>query len=191
MAERIRVSEQDDSTSLLIGDRRLTVHHGDLIQLAADALVCPVDPTLDVRAGLAKDIMEASGGAARDERPLLPEPMGKVVVLPGGELKAKYIFLSVLLGERDPEKMQSCIRQAVDRSIRYAEFLRLKTVAFPLLGSAANKPPFNFIARHMIEEATQYLTRRKTRLKLVLFSINNADAYKAFRREARSLASNK
>lgn len=188
MPERIGLRETDGSTSLLFGDRKLTVHQGDVLNLAADALVCPVGPSLDVSTGLARIIVDAAGAEPRDASPMVTSPFGNVVVLPGGNLRAKYIFLSVLLGERGLDQMQMAIRQAVDRSIHYAEFLRLKSIAFPLLGSAAGAPPFHFVARQMIEEVAQYLARRKTRLKMVLFSIHNADAYTAFRREARSLS---
>jgi O-acetyl-ADP-ribose deacetylase (regulator of RNase III) len=188
MSERISLTETDGSTSLLFGDRKLTVHQGDVLNLAADALVCPVGPSLSTNTGLAKIIVDAADIEPRDASPTLKSPFGNVVVLPGGKLRAKYIFLSVLLGERGLDNLQTSIRQAVDRSIHYAEFLRLKSIAFPLLGSAAGAPPFQFVARQMIEEVAQYLSRRKTRLKMILFSTHNAAAYTAFRREARSLS---
>jgi len=188
MTERIRLNEAESNTSLVFGDRKLTVYSGCVMDLATDALVCPVDRSLNVRTGLAQIIVDAAGSAPREERPQTREPFGKVIVLPGGDLKARYIFLSVLLGERGQDKIQSSIREAVDRSIRYAEFLRLKSVAFPLLGSAKDAPPFEAVARVMLEEVAQYMSKRKTRLKAILFSINNTQAYGAFRREARSLA---
>lgn len=183
----VSLSEVSGSTRLVFGDRRLIVDNSDLETLAADAFVCPVDCTLDVTRGLAKILNDAAGGLTR-ERPALNEPYGKVIVLPAGNLRAKYVFMSVLLGERGLDKIQLSIRQAVDRCIHYAEFLRLKSIAFPLLGSALDLPPYEFVARQMMEEVAQYMRRRKTRLKLVLFSIRNPDAFEAFRKEARSLA---
>jgi O-acetyl-ADP-ribose deacetylase (regulator of RNase III) len=183
----ISLSEVGGSTRLAFGDRRLIVDNSDLATLTADAFVCPVDPTLDVRHGLAKILNDAAGGLPR-ERPAINEPFGKVIVLPGGNLRAKYVFLSVLLGERGLDKIKISIRQAVDRSIQYAEFLRLKSIAFPLLGSALALPPYEFVARQMLEEVAQYLRRRRTRLKLVVFSIRNPEAFGAFRKEARDLA---
>ena len=185
----VSLSEVGNSTRLIFGDRRLVVDNADLTTLAADAFVCPVSPSIDTRQGLARILSDAAGGGlGRDERPTIHEPYGKVIVVPGGNLRAKYVFLSVLLGERGVDKIRLSIRQAVDRSIHYAEFLRLKSLAFPLLGSALDLPPYEFVARQMLEEVAQYMRRRKTRLKLVMFSIRNPEAFDAFRKEARAIA---
>ena len=184
----VSLSEVGSSTRLIFGDRRLVVDNADLTTLAADAFVCPVSPSIDTRQGLAKILNDAAGGLSREATSAVHEPYGKVIVVPGGHLKAKYVFLSVLLGERGLDKMKLSIRQAVDRCIHYAEFLRLRSVAFPLLGSALDLPPYEFVARQMLEEVAQYMRRRKTRLKLVMFSIRNPEAFDAFRKEARALA---
>jgi O-acetyl-ADP-ribose deacetylase (regulator of RNase III) len=103
-------------------------------------------------------------------------------------MQVKYIFMTVLLGEKELDKMRMAIRQAVNRTIRYAEFLRLKSIAFPVLGNPRSTPPYNYIAREMLEDVTKYFNRRSTKLKLILFSVFNADAYSAFCREARHIA---
>ncbi len=154
----------------------------------ADAIVCPVDPALDFRCGVARVISQAAGPSIRSSRPDFPEPYGKVVVLPAGNLKAKYIFLSVLLGEKNLDKFRGSIRQAVERTIRYAEFLRLKSIAFPVLGSPKTAPPYNFIAHEMMEHVVQYFRCRNTKISAVLFSIFNAEAYEAFRQEAKEFS---
>ncbi len=184
----IRLIEEDRQLCLVIGERKLTMHNGDVLSLAADALVCPVDQNLDFRAGIARIISQAAGKGIRKDRPSLPEPYGKVVVLPGGNLKVKYIFLSVIVGEKGPERMKTSIRQAVERTIRYAEFLRLKSIAFPVLGSSHAAAPYDFIAREMLEEVTRYFQRRNTRLNAILFSVFNPQAFEAFRREAKDIA---
>jgi len=184
----VSLSEVGNTTRLVFGDRRLIVDNTDLATLSADALVCPVSPACDTRTGLAGVLNGAAGGLSREGRPMVHEPYGKVIVLPAGNLKAKYVFLTVLLGERGLDKVKLSIRQAVDRSIHYAEFLRLKSIAFPFLGSALELPSYEFVARQMLEEVALYMRRRKTRLKLVLFSIRNPEAFEAFRKEARSLA---
>jgi O-acetyl-ADP-ribose deacetylase (regulator of RNase III) len=188
MALPIRLSQQKQSMSLLMGERKLIMHHGDVTSLQADALVCPVDQNLDFRSGVARAISVAAGKDLKTQRPVFPEPYGKVVVLPGGQMQVKYIFMTVLLGEKELDKMRMAIRQAVNRTIRYAEFLRLKSIAFPVLGNPRSTPPYNYIAREMLEDVTKYFNRRSTKLKLILFSVFNADAYSAFCREARHIA---
>jgi O-acetyl-ADP-ribose deacetylase (regulator of RNase III) len=150
--------------------------------------VCPVNPDLDFRSGLARIVSGSAGKQTRSQRPLCPEPYGKVIVLPGGQLRVKYVFLTVLLGERGVDKIRLSIRQSVERAIRYAEFLRLKTIAFPVLGSASEALPYSFVAREMLENVTQYYQRRNTKLKAILFSAFNADAFEALKREAKSIA---
>lgn len=188
MAYPIHLDEQNDDLNLLIGERKLCIHQGDILSVSADALVCPVDQNLDFRSGIARQISRSAGKTTRSERPLSPEPFGKVVVLPGGNLKVKYLFLAVLVGERGIEKMRHSIRLAVDRSIRFAEFLRLKSVAFPTLGCPEQTPPYRFIAKEMMEEVVKYFQRRNTKINAILFSTYNNDAYAAFKEKARELA---
>jgi O-acetyl-ADP-ribose deacetylase (regulator of RNase III) len=184
----IQIKETDKSIQLLVGERKLTLHQEDILSLTADALVCPVDPTLSFRAGLARVISQAAGKNVRTERPLSPEPYGKVVVLPGGDLKVKFIFLTVLLGERGADKMRLSIAQAVDRTIRYAEFLKLKTIAFPVLGCPQTTPSYNIVAQEMFQNVIRYYQKRNTKLKTILFSAFNTEAFEAFRETAKNMA---
>lgn len=188
MSHSVQFIEKDKQISLLIGERKLFLHKGDILTLCADALVCPVDQNLDFSSGLAHVISQAAGKKIHKERPLVPEPYGKVVVLPGGQLKVKYIFFTVLYGERGVDKIRISIRQAVERTIRYAEFLRLKSIAFPVLGDPQTAPPYDFIAREMIEDAIKYFQQRKTKLKAIFFSAFNTQAFDALSKEARQIA---
>ena len=187
MGHQVHLDELKDQLNLSIGERKIGIHNGDLLSLKAEALVCPVNPTLDFRTGLAKVVSQAAGKSIHKERPLVPEPFGKVVVLPGGKLNVKYIFLTVLYGEKGTEKIRMSIRQGVDRAIRYAEFLRLKSIAFPVLGDPEAKPDYNFVAQEMLQDAMLYFQRRNTKLKVILFSAYNPQAYEALKKEARQL----
>ncbi len=180
-------NEADGSFQLLLGEKKLSVHSGDLMSLTADALVCPVDANLNCESGLAKEVMSQAGRQSQVQKPILPEPYGKVIVMPGGKLKTKYLFLTVLLGERGLDKMKLSISQAVDRAIRYAEFLRLKSIAFPVLGSPQEAPPYDFVAHQMMENITQYFNRRNTKIKAILFSAYNPQAFSALQKEAKNL----
>jgi O-acetyl-ADP-ribose deacetylase (regulator of RNase III) len=104
------------------------------------------------------------------------------------KLQAQYLFLTVLLGERGLDKMKLSISHAVDRAIRYAEFLRLKSIAFPVLGSPRESPPYNFVAHQMLENVVTYFNRRNTKIKAILFSAYNADALSALQEEAKNIS---
>jgi O-acetyl-ADP-ribose deacetylase (regulator of RNase III) len=186
MSVPIKLIEKDNSMSLLVGDRKFSVFQGDVLNLQADALVCPVDTNLDMRSGIARVIAKGAGAAIKKDRPQFPEPMGKVVVLSGGKLKVKYLFLTVVLGEKDHHNLKICIRQAIDRAIRYAEFLRLKSIAFPVLGCPKAAPSYNMVAREMLEDVAKYFRRRHTKIQSILMSAFNEEAFNAFKREARS-----
>jgi O-acetyl-ADP-ribose deacetylase (regulator of RNase III) len=188
MPPPFRLLEDKDSLCLQIGEKKLTVVFGDITTLEADAIVCPVDRSLDFRSGLARVVSQAAGAGVRVQRPVFPEPYGKVVVLPPGKLKSKYLFLSVLLGETEPALAQAAIRQSVERTILYGEFLRLKSIAFPVMGTLKNNLPYTTIATDMLCEVIQYLRRRKTQLESVTFSIFNPTAYQIFCEQAKSLA---
>jgi O-acetyl-ADP-ribose deacetylase (regulator of RNase III) len=186
----IRLKEEKETLSLFIGEKKLHVFKGDILTLEADAIVCPVDRSLDFRSGLARIISQAAGAAVRVERPSFPEPYGKVVVLPPGKLKAKYLFLTVLLGETEPPLAQASIRQAIERTVLYAEFLRLKSIAFPVMGTLKNCLPYTAIATDMLGEVVQHLRKRKTRLESIHFSVFNPTAYDIFCDKAKDISLN-
>ncbi len=184
----VKITERDNSLSLFIGDRKFNVFQGDVLDLPAEAIVCPVGPEMDFKSGLARIVCQAAGGnELRKERPVFPEPFGKVVVLPGGRLKAKYIFLAVILGELDHDRMRLYIRQAVDRAIRYAEFLRLKSLSFPVLGCPRSNPAYSLVAKEMLEDMLQYFHRRNTKLKSIFLSAFNSDAYQTLKNQVKFL----
>lgn len=185
----IRLTENHQTLHLHIGENKLTIQLSDITTLTADAIVCPVNQNMDTNTGVAKIIIHEAGRAVRSQKPHFREPFGKVVVLPGGKLNARYIFMTVLIGERGLDKMRLSISQAVDRAIRYGEFLRIKSIAFPVMGSTETLPPYDFIARQMLENVFFYFQRRNTRVKNVIFSIFNADAFDMFKSEAQALAS--
>ena len=41
MQRAIHLKENKDTLSLLIGEKKLNLHHGDITSLVADAIVCP------------------------------------------------------------------------------------------------------------------------------------------------------
>ncbi|MCG3206024.1 MAG: hypothetical protein KCHDKBKB_02750 [Elusimicrobia bacterium] len=180
------INEKGEAT-LQIGEKILSLHKGEITDLAVDALVCPVNPSLDFSMGLAKIVSQAAGKELLKERPLAPEPLGKVVVMPGGKLKAKFIFLTVVVGEKNIDKLKFSIGQAIDRAIRYAEFLRLKSIAFPVLGDPRTKPSYDLVASEMIENVFKYFQRRNTKVKAIFFTAYNGKAFDALKKGARSL----
>jgi len=184
----VKITERDNSISLFIGDRKFNLFQGDVLDLQADALVCPVDQGLDFRSGLARVIAQAAGGhEIRNEKPLFPEPFGKVVVLPGGKLNVKYLFLAVILGESSHDRLRLYIRQAVDRAIRYAEFLRLQSIAFPVLGCPKSNPSYSLVAKEMLEDVFQYFNRRHTKIKSIFLSAFNSEAYQTLKNQVKFL----
>lgn len=188
MALPVRFNDEKDKSTLLIGERKLSIVNGEVMDLPVDAIVCPIDPGLDFNSGLAKILSQAAGKVIQKERPLAPEPYGKVVVLPGGNLKAKYLFFTVVCGEKNLDKMRLSISQAVDRAIRYAEFLRIKSIAFPVMGDPKTQPPYDLVAHEMIENVLKYFQRRNTKVKAIFFSAFNGPAYTALKKEAQQQA---
>jgi len=186
----LKFIESDRSVKLLVGERQLTMYNGDIMHLTADALVCPVNPHLDTRSGLARVICQSAGEKITHHLPMVSEPYGKVVVLPGGSLKVKYIFLTVVLGEKESEKIRLCIQRAIERAIRYAEFLRLRSIAFPVLGSPLFSPSYNLVANEMVLTVAKYFHRRNKKLQAIFFSAYNQSAFEAFCKEAKYLVEN-
>ena len=161
---------------------KIEVHQGDITQLELDALVNAANNRLWMGGGVAGALKRAGGPEIEAEAIKKgPIPIGEAVVTGAGKLKAKYVIHAAVMGQylqTDTEK----IRQATRNSLRRADELGLKSIAFPALGTGVGGFPLNECARIMIGEVRQYSTK-KTSLEKVVFVLFDPTAYQVFKRE--------
>jgi len=182
-------TKQKKPLKLNVGNNQILLHHGNMLDCTAEAMVCPTNRDLNTESGLARLILDAAGPSSERQKPHTSEPLGKVVVLPGGHLKSKFIFLTVVEGEQNSKKLKTTVRQAVDRAIRYAEFLHLSSLAFPVLGAAHHQPPYDEVAEEISTYVIAYFTKRTSRITPVFFSAYQQQASDALTSEIQDILS--
>ncbi|MCL5266026.1 MAG: macro domain-containing protein [Chloroflexi bacterium] len=160
----------------------ISLFQGDITELATDAIVNAANNHLWMGAGVAGAIKRAGGQEIEDEAVKKgPIPVGEAVVTHAGRLKAEYVIHAAVMGldlTTDAHK----IRAATVNSLRRAEELGLKSIAFPALGTGVGGFPLDEAAEIMIGAVRDHLSR-PTSLEEVVFALRGHDAYHAFERK--------
>ena len=161
---------------------KIEVYRGDITQLELDALVNAANNRLWMGGGVAGAIKRAGGTEIEAEAIKKgPIPVGEAAVTGAGRLKAKHIIHAAVMGQdlkTDAEK----VRQATRNSLRRADELGIKSIAFPALGTGVGGFPLEECAGVMISEVHQY-SAGKTGLEKVVFVLFGQPAYQAFEQE--------
>jgi O-acetyl-ADP-ribose deacetylase len=152
---------------------------GDIIAFEAEALVNAANNHLWMGSGVA-GALKRNGGIQIEEEAVRQGPIkiGEAVVTGAGRLKAKYVIHAAVMGQ-DLSTDANKIRTATLNSLRLAEELGIKSVAFPALGTGVGKFPVTECARIMVSAVREY-TAALTNLGKVSFVLYNKEALRAF-----------
>jgi O-acetyl-ADP-ribose deacetylase (regulator of RNase III) len=158
---------------------------GDIAQQDADAIVNAANNRLWMGAGVAGAIKRAGGREIEEEAVAKgPIPIGEAVVTGGGRLKARHVIHAAVMG-RDLRTDADKIRQATQNTLRRADELALKSIAFPALGTGVGGFPLEECARIMLDVVRRH-SARGTSLERVIFVLYDEPAYQTFERVWRS-----
>ena len=158
---------------------------GDIAQQDADAIVNAANNHLWMGAGVAGAIKRAGGSEIEREAVAKgPIPIGEAAVTGAGRLKARYVIHAAVMG-RDLRTDADKIRQATQNSLRRADELALKSIAFPALGTGVGGFPLDECARIMLDVVHGH-SADGTSLERVVFVLYDEPAYQAFERVWRS-----
>ena len=133
-------------------------------------------------AGVAGAIRRAGGPAIQEECDKIgPIPVGEAAITTGGNLKAKYVIhaASMSLGSKTTAES---LRQSTKNSLLRAEEKKLKTIAFPAIGTGVAGFPLRDCAKIMFEVVTEHL-KGETSLEKVYFVLYGKEAFEAFKKE--------
>ncbi len=170
-----------DSTAheYLIGSTRLRLVQGDLTVLAVDAIVNAANDRLWMGGGVAGAIKRRGGAEIEQEATRLgPIPIGEAVATGAGRLPVRYVIHAVTMGQ-DLATNERYIRAATRSALRVAETLRLRSVAFPALGTGVGGFPLDRAAAAMLEETAAHV-RAGSRLFEVVFALYDEQAFVAY-----------
>jgi O-acetyl-ADP-ribose deacetylase (regulator of RNase III) len=159
----------------------ITLVKGDIAQQDADAIVNAANNHLWMGAGVAGAIKRAGGQEIEREAVAKgPIPIGEAAVTGAGHLKARYVIHAAVMG-RDLRTDADKIRQATQNSLRRADELALKSIAFPALGTGVGGFSLEECARIMLDVVQGHGTGDIT-LERVVFVLYDEPAYQAFER---------
>ena len=148
------------------------VTYGDITQQTVDGLVSSDDNFLSMGGGVSMAILNAGGELIREEvRKHIPMDIGGVAVTSAGKLPAKYIFHAVTIDYTNLiYPSEKSIRAATLKCMQLADDLRVRTIAFPALGTGTGGFPFQLAAEVMTRTIADYLIG-KTSIELVILTL--------------------
>ena len=160
----------------------IQVREGDISQCEADALVNAANNHFWMGGGVAGALKRA-GGVEIEEQAMMQGPVavGKVVVTGAGRLKARYVIHAAVMGQ-DLLTDAAIIKTATENSLRCADAMKCKSIAFPALGTGVGGFSFEECAHIMIQVVREY-ARGKTGLEKVIFMLYGEPAYSVFEGE--------
>lgn len=155
---------------------------GDITEQTVDAIVNAANNHLWMGGGVAGAI-KRKGGTIIEEEAIKkgPIPIGEAVITQAGRLKSKYVIHAAVMGQdlaTDAEK----IRNATKNSLKRASELKIKSIAFPALGTGVGGFPMKECARIMIEEVQNFIKQKKE-LEKIIFVLFDQPAYDTFLQE--------
>jgi O-acetyl-ADP-ribose deacetylase (regulator of RNase III) len=164
---------------LTLNNTTIKLHQGDITEFEADAIVNAANNHLWMGAGVAGAIKRKGGQIIEDEAVKLgPIPIGEAVATSAGKLKAKYVIHAAGMGT-DLKTDETKIRSATLNSLKRAEELKIKSIAFPSIGTGVGAFPIARAAGIMLEEAIEKI-KSGCSLDLIAFVLYEKNAYAAF-----------
>jgi O-acetyl-ADP-ribose deacetylase (regulator of RNase III) len=159
---------------------------GDIAQQEADAVVNAANNHLWMGAGVAGAIKRAGGREIEAEAVAKgPIPIGEAVATGAGRLRARHVIHAAVMGQ-DLRTDADKIRRSTLATLRCADELGLKSIAFPALGTGVGGFSLEECARVMLDAVEAHAAAGTTGLEQVVLVLYDVPAYQAFQRVWRS-----
>jgi O-acetyl-ADP-ribose deacetylase len=175
-----------DSSSANRFAERIIVQRGDLTEMETDAIVNAANNDLQLGGGVAGAIRRKGGDAIQREcNEIGSIPVGSAAITGGGNLKAPFVIhaASMQLGGSTSAKD---LRSSTAIALKIAADKKLKTIAFPAVGTGIAGFPMRECAEIMMEEAAKHLSG-VTSIEKIYFVLFDDDARKIFESAAREI----
>jgi O-acetyl-ADP-ribose deacetylase (regulator of RNase III) len=169
-----------------IGEK-IVVMQGDLTEMDVDAVVNAANNDLQLGGGVAGAIRRKGGDAIQRECDAIGSiPIGGAAITTGGKLHARHVIhaASMQLGG---ETTARALRSSTAHSLRIAGERKLRSIAFPAVGTGIAGFPLPECAQIMLHEVAEYL-KNPTSLEKVYFVLFDEDALKVFEKVRAEMA---
>jgi O-acetyl-ADP-ribose deacetylase len=166
-----------------VGDSTVELLEGDVTELEVDAIVNAANTDLALGAGVAGAIRTKGGPSIQEEcDAAAPIGLGQAVATGAGELRTKYIIHAAGMGPN--RRTNAGIIGTVTRNtLLCAEDKRVKTIAFPAIGTGVGGMKLEESARIMLTVVLDYLEEGTSSLKKVIFALYGSRAFDTFKAE--------
>ena len=152
----------------------------DITELSADAIVNAANNQGVMGGGVAGAIKKKGGKIIEEEAvKKCPIKVGEAVFTTAGSLKAKYVIHAATM-DMSFKTGETKIRDSFRNSLKVADGLGVKSVAFPALGCGTGAFPLLASAKIMAQEIWRYLREEKSNIQEITFCLFNQEAYDIF-----------
>ena len=164
-----------------IKDTEIKIVQADITELKVDAVVNAANNKLVMGGGVAGAIKRKGGKAVEDEAAKKgPIEIGQAVATGAGTLPAKYVIHAATMG-MDFQTDEIKVRNSCKNSLKVAEELKIKSLAFPALGCGVGGFPLLASAKIMAQEIFRHLKEDgDSSLKEITFCLFDKEAYDTF-----------
>jgi O-acetyl-ADP-ribose deacetylase len=159
---------------------RIVIQQGDLTDMDVDAIVNAANNDLMLGGGVAGAIRRKGGDAIQRECDEFGSiPVGYAAITTGGNLKARYVIHAASMSLGGVPTTSKSLRTSTAHSLRLAADRKLKTIAFPAVGTGVSGFPMDECARIMLSETVKHL-KEGSSLETVYFVLYDSAACDVF-----------
>jgi O-acetyl-ADP-ribose deacetylase (regulator of RNase III) len=159
---------------------KIVVMQGDITDMEVDAVVNAANTRLLLGSGVAGAIRKRGGDSIQMECDQIGSILlGQAAVTGAGRLKAKYVIHAAGMHLGGSVSGES-LKEATKWSLIRAREKKLKTIAFPAIGTGVGGFPTNKCAQVMIDTVLEHLKSEKTSIVKVYFVLFDKEAFKVF-----------
>jgi O-acetyl-ADP-ribose deacetylase len=158
---------------------RILLSEGDITTAAVDAIVNAANTQLVLGAGVAGAIRARGGKEIQEECDAHgPVPLGGAALTSAGALPARYVIHAAAM-EPGGRVSEDSLRQATRASLEIARQKRLRSIAFPAVGTGVGGFSLQRCAEVMLGEVRSHLAGDSS-LESVHFVLFGEPAYRVF-----------
>ncbi len=173
-------------------NRELKIIKGDLLKAVTDAIVNPANTKLYMGGGVA-GLIKRYGGESIEREAIEKGPIniGEAIATGSGMLKCKYIIHAPTVVNPGDRSSKEYVRKAVNAALKLANSMRLKSIAFPSMGTGVGGLEYAESAEVMIDEILRFISslNEKDSIKEVHIYLISDHPYNEFKNTARNLIS--
>lgn len=159
---------------------RILIQQGDITDMDVDAIVNAANNDLILGAGVAGAILRKGGHSIQEEcNEIGSIPVGYAAITGAGRLKARHVIHAASMGLGDVPTTSKSLRTSTAHSLRLAAEHKLKTIAFPAIGTGVSGFPMDECAQIMLNEAVQHL-KGETSVETIYFVLFDSRARETF-----------